>query len=307
MASTLDDTLAPDRTGTAARPGASLTDLLLIARSTIWGVNYVVVKFGTDVLDPLAFNAVRVALAAVTLAVCVRALRKTPLSRRDLVVLLALGVLGNCVYQLLFAEGVAHTRAGNAALILAASPSLVAVFGRMTGVDRIGARGVLGIVLSVLGIGMIVLATATRSTHEATPLGDLLILAGALLWAAFTVLLKPYADRLDLLTISAVTMIGGAVPLVAVSMPSIVHTDWTHVSLAAWAAIAYSGIGSLAIAYLFWYRGMRAIGPTRTAMYSNLQPVIALLVAWAWLNEVPTLWQGAGAATIIAGVVLTRT
>ena len=59
-------------------------------------------------------------------------------------------------------------------------------------------------------------------------------------------------------------------------------------------------------AYFFWYRGLRVLGPTRTAVYSNLQPIVALLVAWAFLNETPTIFQGVGAATIIAGVFLTR-
>jgi drug/metabolite transporter (DMT)-like permease len=48
------------------------------------------------------------------------------------------------------------------------------------------------------------------------------------------------------------------------------------------------------------------LGPTRTAVYSNLQPIVALLVAWAFLSETPTIFQGVGAATIIAGVFLTR-
>jgi drug/metabolite transporter (DMT)-like permease len=52
---------------------------------------------------------------------------------------------------------------------------------------------------------------------------------------------------------------------------------------------------------------VQVLGPTRTAMYSNLQPVIALAAAWMWLGEIPTPWQALGAGTIIAGVVLTRT
>jgi drug/metabolite transporter (DMT)-like permease len=52
---------------------------------------------------------------------------------------------------------------------------------------------------------------------------------------------------------------------------------------------------------------VRVLGPTRTAIYSNLQPAIALAAAWVALGEVPTLLQGLGAATIIAGVILTRT
>jgi drug/metabolite transporter (DMT)-like permease len=110
----------------------------------------------------------------------------------------------------------------------------------------------------------------------------------------------------SLVDISALTLVGGAIPLVAVSMPAMLATSWTSVSPHTWGAIAYSGVASLVIAYLFWYRGVRVIGPTRTAIYSNLQPVIALLVSWVYLSEVPTAWQGVGAATIIAGVILTR-
>ncbi len=74
----------------------------------------------------------------------------------------------------------------------------------------------------------------------------------------------------------------------------------------AWGAILYSGIGALVIAYIFWFYGVRKLGPTRTALYGNLQPLIALLVAWLTLGEMPTSWQGLGAATIVGGVLLTR-
>ena len=84
------------------------------------------------------------------------------------------------------------------------------------------------------------------------------------------------------------------------------NAKWSAVPLAGWAAVFYSGVFALVIAYFFWYRGVRVIGPTRTAMYTNLQPVIAVLVAWMMLGESPTLWQGIGAACIMGGLVLTR-
>jgi drug/metabolite transporter (DMT)-like permease len=62
----------------------------------------------------------------------------------------------------------------------------------------------------------------------------------------------------------------------------------------------------MVIAYLLWYHGVRHIGPTRTALYGQLQPVIAVLFAWAVLGEVPTVWQGLGAALVLAGLVLAR-
>ena len=102
-------------------------------------------------------------------------------------------------------------------------------------------------------------------------------------------------------------MVGGAVPLLIASTPALIATKWAAVSAGGWFALFYSSVISMVVAYLFWYRGLRVLGPTRTAVYSNLQPIVALLVAWAFLSETPTIFQGVGAATIIAGVFLTRT
>jgi len=290
-------------------PGASLTDLLLVAMSFIWGINYSVVKFGTSMVAPLAYNAVRITMAAVALLLLVAWTRRAWPARRDLLTLLALGVLGNGVYQILFIEGVSRSRAGDAALVLAASPAFIAILGRALGVERISARGAVGIALSLAGMAFVVYGRelAGEGGDRTTLLGNLLVLAGSLAWALYSVLLKPRADHLDVLTISAFTMVGGAIVMLAVGAPALVHTDWSSVDARTWGAMLYSGLFALVVAYLFWYRGVQRLGPTRTAMYSNLQPVIALGAAWAALGEVPTPWQAIGAGTIIAGVVLTRT
>ena len=59
-------------------------------------------------------------------------------------------------------------------------------------------------------------------------------------------------------------------------------------SLPVWGAIVYSGIGALVVGNLIWYHGVSRIGPTRVSMFSNLQPLVALAVAWIVLGEVPT-------------------
>jgi drug/metabolite transporter (DMT)-like permease len=102
-------------------------------------------------------------------------------------------------------------------------------------------------------------------------------------------------------------MASGATFLVAIALPGILRLDFGAVSLAAWGSVVYAGIGALVVAYLLFYRGVRILGPTRTAMYGNLQPLIALLVAWVVLAERPTGWQGIGAAFIMGGLLLSRT
>jgi drug/metabolite transporter (DMT)-like permease len=70
--------------------------------------------------------------------------------------------------------------------------------------------------------------------------------------------------------------------------------------------VAYAGLFALVIAYLLFYRGVQVLGATRTALYSNLQPVIALTVAWLLLGERPTAWQLVGTALVLAGLLLSR-
>lgn len=298
--------LTPDRGVPVSRPGVTVTDLLLLLMALIWGVNIAVVKYGTNHLAPLAYNGVRVALAAVALLGIATAMKKPWPRRRDVLALMLLGVLGNGLYQLLFIEGVAHTRAGNAALVLAATPAFVALIGWLRGVERIGRRGMTGIAISVLGIGLVVGGRAPIGAGTSTLFGDMLVLGGCLCWAAFTVLLKPFMVRIDGVQVSGLTMAGGSIPLLMVSAPAIASTSWPDVSVRVWGAIVFSGLGALVLAYLCWYRGVRVLGPTRASMYGNLQPVVALLFAWALLHEVPTVMQGLGAASIISGLLLTR-
>lgn len=284
-----------------------VTDLLLLLMAAIWGVNFSVVKIGMRWLEPLAFNGIRVALAAVVLLVVVRLQGLALPPRRQTLALLGLGVLGNGLYQVFFVEGIARTRAGNASLVMAAGPALIAIMGRFYGVEKVHVRGYMGIALSVVGIGIVMSGTATAKIGDASLLGDGLILCATATWAVYSVLLKPLTHHVDGVQVSALTMLGGALPLLAVASPAISRTAWTAVPAQAWLAVAYSGIFALVIAYLIWYRGIKLIGPTRTSMYSNLQPVFAVLVAWAALGEVPTLAQGAGAAAVMAGLLLTRT
>jgi drug/metabolite transporter (DMT)-like permease len=273
----------------------------------IWGVNFVVVKYATQVFNPVAFTGLRVGTVALFLLIFAFARGGITLPRRDVIALLLLGGLGNGLYQLFFVHGVARTRAGNAALIIASAPAFIALIARARGMERVRALTLVGIALSVVGVALVMIGSATSSTGEATLLGSVLVFFGVLCWSIYTIGLQPYTARVDIIQLSAVTMVGGAVPLLIASTPALLGTNWSAVGMGGWLALFYSSVISMGVAYFFWYRGLRVLGPTRTAVYANLQPIVALLVAWPLLNEVPTVFQAVGAATIIAGVFLTRT
>src|SRR6476646_2633953 len=114
-------------TDNSSHPSVGLTHALLFTMAVIWGVNFVVVKYATHIFNPVAFTGLRVGVAALFLLAAAFVGGGINLPRRDVVALLLLGALGNGLYQLFFVLGVARTRAGNAALIIASAPAFIAL------------------------------------------------------------------------------------------------------------------------------------------------------------------------------------
>lgn len=296
-------TLGPSPRG----PGLTTTDLLLTAMTLIWGVNIVVVKAALGVFSPLEFNAFRFAIGGVVIALVARRLgRRTP-ERADWKRLALIGLLGNAVYQIAFIEGLDHTRAGNASLIMGTGPIYTALLSHLRGHEHVRSRDVAGILLSTLGLASVVLGSGAEVGFGAGLGGDLLVLFATICWSVYTVGNKPMVDRYGAITATAWTMAIGAVPIVLIGTPAILRHDLGTVPVAGWGAVGYSALFALVLAFLFWYRGVEKLGSTRTATYSNFQPVIVLLLSWPLLGEVPTLWQLAGAGGIFTGIYLTRT
>lgn len=299
---------APDGTNSAAyRRTVLLTELGLLLMALIWGLNFAVLKYGTTALEPIAYNAIRMSVGTVAIITLATVMAPRP-SALDIRRLMLLGVLGHGVYQGLFINGLAMTRAGTAALVVAASPAVIAIVGRAFGVERIDRRAVLGIALSFAGIAIVVLGSARGDAAAGEKvLGDLLILTSVVAWAFYTTFLGDYTKRIEGVHIAAWTLLGGTLPIILVASPALTRTNWGAITPLTWGAVLYSGIGAIGLAYLFWYRGVRVLGSTRTAMFAQLQPMIALLAAWPLLGERPTVWQLTGSGAVMGGLLLTRT
>ena len=282
------------------------TDALLVGMATIWAVNYSVVKYGAQQLQPMAYNATRIALAAaVLLALACRPGAGLPDwgARRAV---MRLGLIGHGLYQGLFVAGLSLTRAGNAALVAAANPALTALVAALLGVERMSVRTGLGIGLAFLGVGTLMAGSASGSAPSGSALGDAIVFVASLSWAFYSVLVKKHAGHLPGLQITAWSVVGGLPVVLALGLPWLPGVEWRAVSPLTWGAVAYGGVAAMVIAMLMWSRGVRRVGPTRTALFGQLQPVIAVLFAWAALGEVPTAWQGLGAALVLGGLVVGR-
>ncbi len=287
--------------------GFGSTDLLLLLMTLIWGSNFTVIKYSLEDLLPLSFNALRFTLASAVMLILALAMRnRVELAPGDGRKLFLLGLLGNTCYQSMFIIGMAHTRAGNAALILATTPLFTAILGRIRKHEYFAMRGVVGLLLAFAGIVMIVISGRGEVSMGETLVGDSLLVGSTLCWSLYTVGSKQLVHKYGSMKATTIMMTSGTPLLLAVCAPSLIRQDWSRVRPLAWAGLAFSGLFAIALAYLIWSYGVRTIGSTRTAIYSNITPIVAMLVAWPALGESPGVGQILGAVVIFGGVYLVQ-
>jgi drug/metabolite transporter (DMT)-like permease len=287
-----------------------LADGLLLLTILFWSVNFSVVKFALADLPPLAFNGLRFILASSAMLILSLVLgHSLKFQRHHLGYLIGLGLLGNTAYQLCFILGIARTTADNTALILATVPAWVALIGTLLGTERVTVKGWLGVALSLTGIALIIWG----GNHQAqlhfggdTLLGDGLILGGTLCWSVYTLTSRRMLHHYSAVAVTSFSTLVGAVPLLLLAISPLSQLNWAEVSLQAWAALIFSGLFSITLAYFFWNYGISRLGSARTSLYSNLTPPIALLTAWLFLGETLTITQLWGGLLALAGVALAR-
>ena len=289
-------------------------DLLLLLMVVIWGSNYTVVKSAFDQLPPHAFNAVRMTVASIIFLVAIRIARRVrrpsvfytpdPITRRDWLSLVGLAVVGHFLYQLCFIGGLARTSVSNSSLILAATPVAIAVINAARGIEAIGRWHWVGFALSIFGIYLVVGGGSAAEADSLT--GDLLIAAGVICWAVYTVGAGKLMERHSPLGVTGLSMTMGTLLYVPAVWPEMHKVNWPAISGTTWMALVYSAVFALAVSYMIWYTAVQKIGGTRTSAYSNVVPLVALAVAVFWRGEPLGTRKVAGAVLVLAGVAITR-
>lgn len=299
---------------------SSRLDILLVLMVLIWGANYSVMKRAFGEMPPMAFNSLRLMLGASLFYAAIRWARRaaarqpgdlssifhtpTQLTARDRLDLIWLGLIGHTGYQLCFAGGVARTTASNGALIIGASPVVVAALSAALGWERLGPLHWAGAAVSALGIyGAVGLGA---SFDDATWRGDVLMLGAVFCWAAYTLGGAQLMARHSALYVTGMTMVIGTVPYVLLSIPSFGLVQWATVGWITWVSLVASSVLALCVGYLIWYAAVQRLGPSHTAIYSNMIPIVAIAIAALWLGEPVSVAKLLGALAVLAGVLLTR-
>ena len=286
----------------------SLNDGLMLVVVTIWALNLSLVKISLREIPPLPYNGVRLLLAAAVLVAWLLLTEKNlRLRRQDLPKILVLSFSGYTLYQFLFIYGIDLTTASNTAVIFGSTPIMISLLSSFFKHEKITPLGWLGIGLGFFGIYLVISGRAggfalSRQTWK----GDLLLFAAVFFWAHYSVSARPLLKVYSPLKFTAVTMGLGSLMFFPFSVAGLGKLPLAAVSAKAWLCMLYSGVVALSLALVLWFFSVRQVGNSQTAVYSNLQPVLAVVFAALLLGEKASSSLLLGAAVIFVGIYFTR-
>jgi len=227
---------------------------------------------------------------------------RAPKSAADWVAFLALGALGQGLYQLLLNTGERTVDASTAALLISCAPILASVMAVVFLGERMGAAGWVGTAIAFLGAIIIAVAAGVR-----LELGSdvLLVITATTLWAGYQVLQKVVAPRhtpLELAGWPVWIAFAALLPFFAAGLPDAIRSApapalWAVVWLGAFATVA---------GFLAWSYAIKRLPVVVSSNALFGVPVAAFLIALVFLGEVPAPLTFVGGAVVVGGVVLAQ-
>jgi drug/metabolite transporter (DMT)-like permease len=226
------------------------------------------------------------------------------LSGRQWLAVGLLGATGVAIFNLCFMFGLARVPASRGSLIMALNPAVTLLGAALFLHERLTRNKVLGIALALVGV-VVVLGHGNPMElfRGSVGVGEVVLFGCPLAWAAYTLIGKRMLPGLSAIAVTTYAALIGTAMLAAVAAAT-GDLAPPAASLRAWAAVGFVGLFGTAVAFVWFYDGVRAIGPARTSVFINLVPVAAIVLGVLLLGEPLEISMAVGGALVIAGVLL---
>ncbi len=270
----------------------------------VWSLNYIISKIALRELPPLFTAGLRTAIAGAMILPLYLWHRRHDWSRRDIPLLMALGVLGVALNQVFFVVGIARTSVAHASIMIGLCPVIVLLIASVMGLEKMTAGRLAGMVVALGGVAL--LQFAGRRTSGTSLTGDLLVLMASLAFAVFTANAKRVSHRFSTVTLNTFAYVAGGIVLLPVTIWQGRSVAIAEVSAAAWLSVLYMAAFSSVLSYLIYFTALQRIPASRASAFSYMQPVLATTMAIPLLGERPTASLIGGGLLVLLGVMLTE-
>ena len=268
---------------------------------------YIAAKWAAPEMPPWALCFWRLALACAILLPIVHRHHADmiDLLKSRAAEVLMIGAIGLTLCQGMIYTGLNYTDATTAGIIMALSPVMTMVLARIVLGEALGPWQGVGAVLALAG--MVVIVTrgdpAALLSLDLNP-GELWVVGSALCWALYTVMLRRSKFQLELLPLLVLLLGAGAVAALPFYLFELANGERSALHMDGLLALAYVAGPGGALMYLLYNRSVEALGAGRASMLLYLQSVFVAILAYLLLGESLHGYDMAGAAFIVAGLVL---
>lgn len=271
----------------------------------IWGTTFISTKILLIDFQPVEILFFRFIMGFLALlAVCPRRLKDT--TRSQELTFAAAGLCGICLYYLLENIALTCTLASNIGVIISAAPFFTAILSRLAAKEeKLRANFFLGFVVAMTGIFLI---SFNGSRLELNPVGDLLALLAALVWACYSMLTKKISSfgRNTILTTRRVFFYGILFMIPALFLFGFKPELERFANPVYLLNIIYLGLGASALCFVTWNYAVKVLGAVKTSVYIYMVPVITVVTSALILHENITVMAGAGTVLTLAGLFLSE-
>lgn len=279
-----------------------------LTAASIWGGMYVVSKVVLEVIPPFTLLLLRLIMGAIVLGIVIYFRnRKTgavsPMTKEFFWRSFLVGFVGYGISLGFQFVGTKLSTASNGSLVTSATPAFVLLFAPFLLGEKPTARGVIALILSTLGV----LAVIDPRTAELSPSlfwGNMSLLAAALTWALYSVLVRKVSQTQDLLTSSTIMLLGGIPSSLAFSVWEMNSQGVGEITLGVIGGLLFLGIISTAIAMFLWNYAFAELPAAVASLTFFAQPVVGTLLGWFFLSEQITSLFIVGGILIGVGIII---
>ena len=265
----------------------------------LWASSFAAVRASLQAFSPGHIALLRFLVASVLLTAFVLIKRQKLPKSKDMPVIFLLGFIGIAIFHTAQNYGQVTVIAGVASMIVSTVPIFTATLATIFLRERLKLWGWLCIFLSFFGVYLIILGESEGIKFDP---GAIILLIAAISAAIYFVLQKPYLKKYSPLQLVTYVIWAGTLFLL-VFIPGLIE-EIASAPIEAIISIIYLGIFPSAVAYITWSYALSRAPASTVANFLYFLPVFAVIIAWIWLNEIPTLISIIGGIAIILGVFL---
>ncbi len=283
--------------------------LKLLLTAIFWGGTFIAGRVVAKNVEPFSAAFLRFAIASVLLLLLTFKVegQLPAIKAYQIIPIILLGMTGVFAYNVLFFKALKIIDAGRAGLIVAMIPILIAILSSYFFKEKLTMIKVTGIIISVTGAVIVISRGNPLDILDGNlGRGELYIFCCVLSWVAYTLVGKAMLDGLSPLVLIAYSSVIGAVGLFVPACVNGVIRNLPHYCATDWLGIFYLAFFGTVLGFVWYYEGIKKIGPTKAGLFINFVPVSAVLLAFLILAEPITSSLLIGAILVTFGLYLTN-